>query len=282
MSVEFKLPELGENVEQASVAGVLVSAGDTIAANQPVLEIETDKAVAEIPTDVGGTVKEVRVSVGDKVRVGDVVLVVDEAAAGTKAEAPEPPKPEPKPEAPAKKAAPAPKPAPKAAPAPQPAATSGAPVERTLREGPVLASPSVRRLAREHGVDLREVPVADPQRPVTLGDLEAYLNQVESGEAPAPAEAPTPAAPAARAASPVAPDADGSDAWGPVAHEPMSGIRKKTAEHMAHCWSTIPHVTQFEKVDVTALDAVRKKHGKRVEAEGGKLTVTVFVLKALA
>jgi len=279
MAKEFRLPELGENVEQASVASVLVSVGDTVSANQSVLEIETDKAVAEIPTDVSGKVMEIRVAVGDKIAVGDVVLVLDESGAGGKAPEPEA-KPAPEPAKPAKKEpAPAPPPAPAATEAPTPRAPA-APVSPTPRSGPVLASPSVRRMARERGIDLKDVPVADPDRPVTAGDVLAYAKSLGGEDA-----APAPAAPAAPrpAAAPAQPVADGdSDAWGAVTHEPMNAIRKKTAEHMAHCWSTIPHVTQFEKVDITGLEAVRKKHGARVKEAGGKLTVTVFVLKALA
>ncbi len=263
MTTEFKLPELGENVEEASVAGLLVAVGDTVAADQPVIEVETDKAVAEIPVPVGGTVTEIRVAAGDKITVGTVVLVIDEEASGAPAKAPAP---EQSPPAPA--AIPEPAKVPASKPAPKPEASE---TVRMPRPDPVLAAPSVRRMAREQGVDLREVPVADPHRPVTAGDLKAYLKSLEGATA----------APEAAVAS-TADEETENDPWGAVTCEPMNAIRKKTAEHMAHCWATIPHVTQFEKVDITGIEAVRKKHGARVKEAGGKLTVTVFVLKALA
>lgn len=277
MATQFKLPELGENVDKASVARVLVSVGDSIAADQPVIEVETDKAVAEIPTDMSGTVTAISVSEGDTITVGTVVLELDTSGAAP-AKAPEP-EPEKQPEKKAEKPeeAKAETPAPKEAPAPAPAPA----VDRQRQSGPVLASPSVRRMAREHGVDLHDVPVVEPGRPVSAGDLAAYLREREQ----APAEAaPTPKeAPALSPTPAPAVPADATrDSWGPVTDEPMNGVRKATAKHMAHCWATIPHVTQFEKVDITGIEELRKKHGAKVKAEGGRLTVTIFVLKALA
>ena len=141
------------------------------------------------------------------------------------------------------------------------------------RPGLVRAAPSVRAKARELGVDLNEVPTADPSGRVTLQEVLAFA---QGGAAPAAAaqaeEAPAPSAPAAPPAS---------AAPGGTTVEPFSAIRRKTAEHMTECWTTIPHVTHFDKADVTGLEELRKKYGKKVEAAGGKLTITSFVLKAL-
>ena len=144
----------------------------------------------------------------------------------------------------------------------------------------MLASPSVRRLAREMGVDLGAVPVSDPTGRVTAQDI---LNFAGQGVAtPMAALAPAAAPAAAAVPAPVLAGDASSDKWGAVVLEPMNGIRRKTAEHMANCWTTIPHVTHFDKADITALEEVRKKHAKKIEASGGKLTITCFIVKVLA
>lgn len=285
MATAFKLPVLGENVNAGTIARVLVKAGDGIKKGQPVLEVETDKAVVEVPAPGDGKVVEVKVKDGQKVNVGDLVFSYEAGAAGA-APAAEP--------APAVAAAPAAKPAPKLtvlqAPAPRPAvaaaarpAATAAPIAAKAPGGVVLASPSVRKLAREMGVDLNAVPTMDPSGRVTAQDIINFANgggamaEVRGGvptAAPAPALSPTPA--------PAISGDSGSDKWGAVVREPMNAIRRKTAEHMATCWTTIPHVTHFEKADITALEEVRKKHAKKIDASGGKLTVTCFLVKVLA
>ncbi len=287
---EFKLPELGENVTAGTVGKILVKAGDIVSVGQNVLEIETDKAVAEIPSSVAGKVVEIRIKEGGSVRAGEVVFLVDESAAGATA-------PEPK----AEKAAPAPSKAearetpppvktadvPAPAPAPAPAAPA-APViaaGAVPRPGLVRATPSVRQMARELGVDLNEVPTADPLGRVTAQDVLAYKQS--SGAVSAPPEAAAPPAPVHAPAAPAVPaqatpsGETVSDKWGAVVAQPMNAVRRKTAEHMAACWAAIPHVTHFEKADITGIEELRKKHGKKIEAAGGKLTVTSFILKAL-
>jgi pyruvate dehydrogenase E2 component (dihydrolipoamide acetyltransferase) len=257
MTMEFKLPELGESVSEGTVAKILVAVGDTIAANQSVFELETDKAVAEIPCSIAGAITEIRVAEGDKVKAGQVMLVLDAASAG--AATPTPTK-----EA-AKKQAAVPAAASQAAPA----------VAKTT--GKVLASPTVRRLARELGVDLKSVPTSDPQGRVTADDVRRFA---EGGASPA-ASAPAVSAPATPSAS-LADFEQGTDSHGPVAFEPMNAIRRKTAEHMTRCWTTIPHVTQFDKADITDVEILRKKHADKVSAQGGRLTAIAFVLKALS
>lgn len=263
MIKEFKLPELGENVASGTLGKLLVKVGDVVAEGQNVLEIETDKAVAEIPSGVSGKITEIRVKEGAAIRPGEVVFLVETDAAQAAAPAPEPaaqPAAEPAAETP-KPAAPAPPPAQPAAPAP-----AGA----VPRPGLVRAAPSVRAKARELGVDLNEVPTADPSGRVTLQEVLAFA---QGGAAPA-AEEDAPAQPAPAAAS-------GPAAPGGATVEPFSAIRRKTAEHMTECWTTIPHVTHFDKADVTGLEELRKKYGKKVDAAGGRLTITSFVLKAL-
>ena len=281
MATEFKLPELGEGVTSGTVATVLVAVGDSVSANSPIIEIETDKAVAEIPLPFNGTITAIKVKPGDKVSVGQVILVAERTeGASAKAEAPaakEEPKPEAKPAPAAAPAAPA-----KPAPAAQKAAPAASPAAR--RAGvKVLASPSVRKLARELGVNLDEVPTADPTGRVSAQDVEAFAAGGASA-APAPesgeqADAPAPVP--VRSGPPALSGARSGDRWGAVVHEAMSGIRKKTAEHMELCWTTIPHVTHFEKADITALEQMRQQYAPAIKAQGGSLTVTVFLMKVI-
>ncbi len=258
MTIEFKLPELGENVLSATVSKVLVKPGDSVSVNQAVLEVETDKALAEIPCTAAGTIVEVRVKEGQTVKPGVTILVIEEGAVVRPPEA-----------------APAAAPAPVAPPAPQPvpAAVSAVPVTAAPRTtgGPVLASPSVRRQARTLGVDLTQVPTADPAGRISMQDVLAFAQ----AKAPAAAPASTVAAPGAEAPE------GGKDAHGLVEYEAMNMVRRKTAEHMTHSWTTIPHVTHFDKADVTELEALRKKYAKKIEAQGGRLTMICFVLKVL-
>lgn len=273
MSKEFKLPELGENISAGTVGKVLVKLGDVVAAGQNVIEIETDKAVAEIPTSVAGRVAEIRVKEGGTVRVGDVVLVVDESAdapAPAPAAAPVPPPPPPPPAATVKAAAPAPvATAPSAEEAAVPAPSAAA------HPGIVRAAPSVRQMARELGVDLNEVPSLDPSGRITAHDVLAYSHSLA-----AVSGAPTAATPASAPVSAEAADLI-NDKWGAIMPLPMNTVRIKTAERMADNWATIPHVTHFEKADITSLEELRQKNAKKMDAAGAKLTITSFVLKAL-
>ncbi len=285
MATEFKLPELGEGVTSGTVATLLASVGDTVAADTSIIEIETDKAVAEIPIPFGGKITEIRVKVGDAVSVGQVILVADESAGG--GESAKPAAKAEKKEAPAKKEAPKPAPAPaaKAAPAPAKPAPKAAPSAKPAVGGRVLASPSVRKLARNLGVQLTDVPTSDPSGRVTAQDVEAYASS--SGATP-PASESASAAPAATtapvpvtSAAPAVAGAMEDDRWGKIVRDGMSGVRKKTAAHMTHCWTTIPHVTHFEKADITALEQVRKQYAPAIKAEGGSLTVTIFLMKVI-
>lgn len=272
MATEFKLPELGENIESGTIARVLVSAGDTVSKGQSILEVETDKAVVEVPCGTDGTISEVKVSDGDTVSVGDVILVLNGATGGGA----KPEEEAPKEEAPKQKAPAEPE---KPKETPKREAPKLQVLEKEEKPAPTdsgdkqpagkgaLASPAVRRLAREFDVKLEDVPTSDPSGRITAEDVKAY---VKGGNKPAPKSA-------AKSAS----GQQGEDKWGAIVTEPMSAVRRKTASHMAHCWSTIPHVTHFDKADITSLEALRKKRGKKVEQAGGKLTVTSFLVKVV-
>ena len=306
---EFILPNLGDGVAAGDVLRVLVKPGDELKQEQAVVELETDKATLEVPSNVAGVVKEVRVKVGDKIKPGQSVLVVDDGAAGAAAPAAAPPKAE----APAQAAAPATAAPPAtarsvmgegddqtdrervAAPAASPVGEGGQPTDRNDKvvaftparpaaapaapsSGPAApAAPSVRRLARELGVDIGQVPGSGPGGRISQDDVKTFTKKVMAslgggGQL---------AAASARPAGGGVPLPDLAK-WGEIERKPMSGIRRKTSEHLSHAWTTIPHVTQFDKADITELDEVRKKYAKEVEKAGGKLTVTAVLAKIVA
>jgi pyruvate dehydrogenase E2 component (dihydrolipoyllysine-residue acetyltransferase) len=263
VATEFKLPELAEGVTSATVTSLLVAVGDTIEAGQAVVEVETDKAAAEVPSPVGGTVTAIQAKEGATLNVGDLILVVDEAgapAAAPKPE-PEPPKQEPPP---AKKAKPAePKPKEPADKKPEVKAQSAKPLPKSSS---VAAAPSVRRLARELGLDINTVEGTGPGGRVLEPDVRAAAG-VGHPEEPAETEA-------------VAVPAD-AGVETPDGRQAMSTIRRRTAERMTEAWTTIPHVTHFDKADISDFDKLRKRAGGQVAAAGGKLTVTAVLVKVL-
>ena len=285
--IEFKVPELGENVAGGDVATVLVKVGDTITVEQPVVELETDKATIEVPSSVAGVVKEIKVKKGDKIKVGAVILTVDDAAGngagatkseeatkGTKAEEPakaaEPEEAEEQEQPPAdekeKKVV--------AMARPQSAKTAETPKAAAAPAAP--ASPSVRRLARELGVDINEVQGTGPEGRISQEDVKEHARRILSSIGSAGAGMRGPAEPTGDMPLP------DFTKWGEVERQPMSAIRRKTAEHLSHAWRTIPHVTQFDKADITAMEELRKKYREQVEKAGGNLTVTAMLVKVLA
>jgi pyruvate dehydrogenase E2 component (dihydrolipoamide acetyltransferase) len=305
---EFKVPELGENVVGGDVMRVMVNVGDTVARDQPVLELETDKATIEVPSSVAGTVKEVRVKKGDKVKVGAVVLTVEEGAAGGNgASAQKAAKAEEKPAAPQKtEAAPAPESKPSAEarvlpmpqrvasldpprdapsgsrgapePPPPPAAAAPSRAEGNGGRGAVApASPAVRRLAREIGVNIDEVQGTGPAGRISQEDVKEHARRILSS-VPLTAGAGAAAGGVARAARAL-PD---FQKWGEVDRQPLSNIRRVTAEHLSYAWNAIPHVTQFDKADATELEALRRKFKDQIAKIGGNLTVTAMLVRILA
>jgi pyruvate dehydrogenase E2 component (dihydrolipoamide acetyltransferase) len=260
----YTLPELGEGIESGDVIQVLVAVGDTIAKDQPVLELETDKAVIEVPAPVSGVINMIHVREGDKAAVGQLLLTVETAAVEA-LPAPAPPE--------ATAAAPpaAPLPAtPPAAAAPPPVSPPAA--QPPMPPGPAApAAPSVRRLAREIGVDINTVPGSGPGGRISDEDVKGHARRLltsTDGTGVAPPS--------------VVMTLPDFTRWGAVERQPMSAIRRKTAEHMAQAWSTIPHVTQFGQADITELEQLRQRFAPRAEAAGGKLTITAIVLKAVA
>jgi pyruvate dehydrogenase E2 component (dihydrolipoamide acetyltransferase) len=284
MPTEFKIPELGENVEKGDVVRVLVNVGDVVKVDQSVLELETDKATIEVPSSIAGKVAEIKVKTGDKVKVGQVVLVLDgagtaEAPAAKPVEAPKPAAVEPAKPAPAEAAKPEP-PKPASKPAPVVDITSARPAPAAARPeapaaaasaaaidlaAPVPAAPSVRRYARELGVDIASVPGTGPGGRIGQDDVKDHVKATLSGALPSVGAVELP---------------DFSK-WGEVEVRPMSNIRRKTAEHLSIAWRA-PHVTQHDKADVTSLEDFRKAYGARVEKGGGKLTVTAILIKIVA
>jgi pyruvate dehydrogenase E2 component (dihydrolipoamide acetyltransferase) len=300
---DFTLPELGENIATGDVLRVLVKPGDVLTKDQPVLELETDKATIEVPSSVAGKVKEVRVKAGDKVKVGQAILSIQEEAAA--------PAPSPAPEKPAHKVEPASRQTEQAnrkesgvrsdvddpEPSPDPAAganenagpaarsrsgASGAEkvvdfsrAARASTESPAApelppapAAPSVRRMARELGVDINEVPGTGPSGRISIDDVKAHVSRLVAGAA------------SGNAASVQAlPD---FSQWGEIERQPMRAVRRKTAEHLAAAWASIPHVTQHDVADITTLEELRKRYSKQVEAAGGNLTVTAIAVKIVA
>jgi pyruvate dehydrogenase E2 component (dihydrolipoamide acetyltransferase) len=247
--MELRIPELGDNVAMATVVGVLVREGDRVAPGQPLLELETDKAVMEVPAEAGGVVKRVLVQVGEEVRPGQPFLeLAEEEALEVSQVAQSAPASEARPE-------PAPEPAPPRAPQ--------APSEGRL----VPAAPSVRRLARELGVDIREVRGTGLAGRITEEDVRRA-----AGLAPA----------SALEALPPTPRLPDFSRWGPVRAEPMSGVRKATMRAMAQAWARVPMVTHFDEADITELEALRKGYARKAEEKGFRLTLTAFLLKALA
>lgn len=282
MATEVKLPDIGEGIEHGTVVGVLVSVGDQVEKDQPLIELETDKAVVEVPSTAAGVVSQINVKENEDAAVGSVLVVLEEAG--------EQPADQPEasaaaePAAPEAAAEPAEEEADTAADA-QPAQDEQAPVQQPPKPasqpaqpsgsgsangngGLIPAAPSVRRLARELGVDIHAVPGSGVMRRISAQDVRSAA----SGAAEA-----APAAPAAPAFE--LPD---FSRWGAVERSAMSGIRKATVRSMSTAWGTVPMVTHFDKADVTQLEVTRKQYGPMVEAAGAKLTPTAILLKVIA
>lgn len=292
---QFKIPELGENISSAVIVGVLVKVGDSITVDQSVLELETDKATIEVPSDVSGTITALNVKEGDKVTIGQVMFEVSDDGAESAAAPAETPA---APEAPAPVASPvAETPAPAAptpAPAPAPASQSAVPAAEVVpvaspaaasapshavvlveNQPPMLqnsapAAPSVRRLAREIGVNVNDVKGSGPGGRISLDDVKAYSKYLHENRSQAVVVA------GSAVQSVPLPD---FTKFGEVEAQAMSNIRLKTAQHLSTAWQTIPHVTQFDKADITALEEFRKSYAKQAEKEGVKLTVTAILVK---
>ncbi|MCU0787316.1 MAG: 2-oxo acid dehydrogenase subunit E2 [Verrucomicrobia bacterium] len=257
--MDFKLPMLGEGSDSGVVVTLHVKEGDSIAKDQPVLELENEKAVASIPSSVAGVVTGIYVKPGDKISVGTRILSVSakegEEAPSAETESPQPaPTPAPKKEASASTAIP-----PAAAPLP----TGIAPA----------AAPSIRKLAGDLGLDLTRVRGSGRGGRIELGDLRNYVQQLQSLAFAQQAQT---------ALSPkAAPESIDFSRWGPVLKKPITPLRATIARRMVENWNAIPHVTQFEEADITGLLAMRKKFVAAYEEKGARLTVTSMLLKSV-
>jgi pyruvate dehydrogenase E2 component (dihydrolipoamide acetyltransferase) len=275
---EFKLPDLGEGVHEGQIINVLVKEGDAVAEYQPILEVETDKAAVEIPSPKAGVIAKLLVEPGQTVKVGDVMVVIDESGA-VAAEAPA--------AAAAAPIAPAQEPQVQQAAAPAKGATAAPPSATTAvaeparpaarREGPVPAAPVVRKLARELGVDIQQVPGSGPNGRVLREDVERFA---KGGRAAAPAAAGSaPGAPPLQIPAEALPD---FDQYGAVRREKPAQIRKTIARQMTRAWLNVPRVTHCDDADITELEAGRKRYNAALREGESKLTVTAIIIKAIA
>jgi pyruvate dehydrogenase E2 component (dihydrolipoamide acetyltransferase) len=270
MAREFRLPDLGEGVHEGEIVSVLVAVGDRVEEDEPILEVETDKAAVEITSPFSGTVTEIMVEPGNLVNVGDVLITFDGGTRSTR-------EPRARLEG-AEKAA-------WVEPQVEPEKPD---LDRKRPSGPVPASPATRRLARELGVDLYKVTGSGAGGRVTAEDVRAFaqrgredVEDLSKPEEVAPEEQPT-----QRGISPglaaghLVPELPDFSRWGEVERVPLRSIRRATAKHMALAWSQIPHVSHQDVADITELDALRQKHKDDIAEQGGRLTMTVFVIKA--
>lgn len=270
---EFKLPELGENIESAEITKVLVSVGDQISKDSVLFEIETDKATVEVPSEISGIVKEVKIKAGEKVKVGETVIIIENVEqlqqsttdkVKTEIQPPTEIKNKTVSEDQQKISTTSPK---------LEASNSAVSLPKIDINKIVPASPTVRRFAREIGIDINLVTGSGPRGRISIEDVKAFsksfnekINSGTEGIAFGVKHEPLP----------------DFTKWGSIKKESMSNVRKKTAEHLSFAWSVIPHVTQFDKADITVLEEARKQYSKQSEEFGGKLTITAILLKICA
>ena len=283
---EFKLPELGENITQGELVRLMISPGAQVSEGQPVMELETDKAVVEVPSSLTGIVKDVLVNQGEKIKVGQVVFTL-EAGATSQPHAQQPSRADGsheherstfqaamQSEGRTEEQALPPDP-----PRSAPVATFSMPLDLDRaagveHRGPVPAAPHIRRLARELGVDIHSVPGTGPGGRISEDDIKLYTKLLLAS-----AVSGTGAVPATHLRQPALPD---FSKWGKIERVSMRGVRRKTAEHMWEAWSSIPHVTQNDKADITELEQLRTRFGPKAQEAGGKMTVTAIALKVCA
>ncbi len=282
---EFRLPELGENIDSGDLVRLMITPGASVSEGQPVMELETDKAVVEVPSSVSGVVREIKVKEGQKVKVGEVIFTLEGGAAAVEPARSHVPvehisgqqaarlafqlamRAEGKTE---EQALPPDKPS-----APTPAFAM--PVQLGKVAGtdrdPIPAAPHVRRLAREIGVNIRSVSGSGPGGRISEDDVKQSAKNALMQAAVA---AQTPRG------SFVEPELPDFAKWGKTERVSIRGVRRKTAEHLRQAWNTIPHVTQQDRADITELEQLRARFAPRAEEAGGKMTVTAIALKVCA
>jgi pyruvate dehydrogenase E2 component (dihydrolipoamide acetyltransferase) len=259
----FVLPDLGEGLTEAEIVKVLVREGDVIQEDAPLIEVETDKASVEIPSPMSGRVAKIHVEAGQTVKVGSVLVTFDDAGAAADGRG-----------APPSETVDA-----------HPAGSADAASART---GPAPATPSTRRLARELGVDLRTVAATGPGGRVTDDDVRAAAAGGAAARVVPDAGAARDATAARAPAKPLAtiglepPPLPSFEQWGPVERQPLTHLRRTIAERMTLSATIVPHVTHFDRADITDLDALITRNLERARASGVTLTLTSFILKASA
>lgn len=286
-ATEFRMPELGENIDQGDLVRLMISSGAKVAEGQPVMELETDKAVIEVPSSVSGVVKDIRVKEGQKVKVGDLIFTLEGGAVAQ----PQRPKSAPVEHVSGQQAARLAfqaaihaegKTEEQALPPDQPQSSPSPAFTMPVQLGkvagmdqgePVPAAPHVRRLARELGVDIHQVKGNGPGGRISEDDVKAFAKTLLLSNAAAGSASSKPFA------EPPLPD---FAKWGKIERVSMRGVRRKTAEHLWQAWTTIPHVTQNDKADITELEQLRARFAPKAEEAGGKMTVTAIALKIVA
>ena len=261
---EFRLPDLGEGMQEAEIRRWLVQPGDTVKRDQLMVEVETDKAVVEIPSPVAGKVSAIRVPAGTVAKLGEVLVVFD---------------------TPSGSAAPS-----SSAPVPSNGAIAAQETTQTVvvaqssngttTQQRVLAAPAVRKRAFELEIDLQQVPSSQPHGRVTMDDLETYIKQANSAAtvAPLPAE---PAHASIEAPPPSLQQPETIVATVPEERQPLVGLRKRIAERMERSWRTIPHATAFDELDGSELVALRQALKPIAEQRGVRLTYMPLLIKLL-
>jgi pyruvate dehydrogenase E2 component (dihydrolipoamide acetyltransferase) len=286
----IKVPEIGENVESGVVVAVHIKAGDTVAVDDTVIELETDKALVEIPSPFDGTVTEVLAEAGKQMKVGDVIASVEteskgsskgasstetddddttaeseaDAAASDREETPE-----------AKSASPEPRETGADEKAQAPSKDHGRPASTDSKKDsdrrPAPAAPSIRRLARELGVDIHDIRGTGSGGRISEADVKSHVRDRLSQ--------PSRSAGAAPSQTPDLPD---FSRWGPIDTEEMATVRRLTAQNTATSWALIPHVTQFDEANVTDVMAFIEKKAKKAQKAGAKLTITAILVRLCA
>ena len=286
---EFKLPELGENISQGDLVRLMVAPGTKVSEGQPVMELETDKAVVEVPSSVSGVVKDVRVKEGEKIKVGQVIFTLEGGQLA--------PQQKTRPTGPVEHVSgqhgarlafqaairaegkteeqALPPDQPQSAPPVFSMPVQLGKVAGTEHRQPIPAAPHVRRLAREVGVDIYEVRGSGPGGRISDDDVKAYAKSLLQA-ASAAAQAPP------RAGHFVQPQLPDFAKWGKIERVSMRSVRRKTAEHLAESWNAIPHVTQHDRADITELEQLRARFSPRAEEAGGKMSITAIALKVCA
>src|SRR5580704_12046205 len=280
-AAEFRLQELGENISEGDLVRLMIAPGAKVSEGQPVMELETDKAVVEVPSSVNGVVKDIRVKPGEKVKVGQVIFTLEGGAA------PQTEKPKHAPveyfseqtaarqtfqiaiQAEGKteeQALPPDKPQPLSPAFAMPAQLGK--VAGSDHGDPVAAAPHVRRLARELGIDIHGVKGSGPGGRISEDDVKNYSKSLLASATAAPG--------GTSFAQPELPD---FTKWGKIERVSIRGVRRKTAEHLWQAWTTIPHVTQQDHADITELEHLRARFAPKAEESGGKMTVTAIALK---